>query len=182
MNIEVLNGYDVKKIVTICPHCYNTLGQEYRDFGGQYEVIHHVDFLADLLRQGRLKPTRPIDATVTFHDSCYLGRYNDIYESPRQTLGCIPGVRLVEPTATRDRGMCCSAGGAQMWKEEEQGDQKVSFARTNQLVETGAGTIATACPFCMRMLTDGLNLQDITGIEQMDIAELLLNSVAAESP
>lgn len=179
MNVEVLNGYQVKKIVTICPHCYNTLDNEYPDFDGNYEVIHHADFLLDLVRQGRLKPRERVEATVTYHDSCYLGRYNEIYDSPRQTLQSIPGLRLVEPTETRDRGMCCSAGGAQMWKEEEEGTEKVSFARTNQLVETGAGVIASACPFCMRMFTDGLNLQDVENVEQLDIAELLLKSVKA---
>ena len=177
MNIETLNGYNVKRIVTLCPHCYNTLAHEYPDFGGRYEVIHHADFLLELVRRGQLQPTGRVKATVTFHDSCYLGRYNEIYDSPREMLGSIPGVRLVEPAEMRDRGMCCSAGGAQMWKEEEAGDTKISFARTNQLVETGAEVIASACPFCMRMFTDGINLQDIEGIEQLDIAELLLRSV-----
>ncbi len=176
-NIEVLNGYGVKRILTVCPHCFNMLGHEYKDFGGDYEVVHHADFLLNLVRQGRLKPSRPIDATVTYHDSCYLGRYNDIYDSPRAALTSIPGLRLLEPAETRDRGMCCGAGGAQMWKEEEPGDAKVSFARTNQLAATGARVIASACPFCMRMLTDGLNLQDREGIEQVDIAELLLRSI-----
>ncbi|MCP4250971.1 MAG: (Fe-S)-binding protein, partial [bacterium] len=143
-NVEILNGYEVKKIVTICPHCYNTLGHEYPDFGGQYEVLHHADFLSGLVRQGKLEPAGRLEGTVTYHDSCYLGRYNDIYDSPRQTLTGIPGLQLLEPAETRDRGMCCGAGGAQMWKEEEPGDTKVSFARTNQLVDTGAKTIATA--------------------------------------
>ena len=181
-NVEILNGYNVKRIVTICPHCYNTLGQEYGDFGGRYQVVHHADFLLDLVRRGRLQAKGRVEATVTFHDSCYLGRYNGIYDSPRDTLRSIPGLRLVEPAETRDRGMCCSAGGAQMWKEEEAGDTKVSFARTNQLVATGAGIIASACPFCMRMFTDGVNLQDISGVEQLDIAELLLQSVGDEAP
>ena len=180
-NVEILDGYNVRKIVTICPHCYNTLRHEYPDFGGRYEVIHHADFLFDLVRHGRLIPGRQINAKVTFHDSCYLGRYNNIYESPRELLSRVNGLRLVEPAETRDRGMCCSAGGAQMWKEEEAGDTKISFARTNQLVETGAQVIASACPFCMRMLTDGLNLQDIEGIEQLDIAELLLRAVEGDA-
>ena len=180
-NVEVLNGYQVKKILTICPHCYNTLQNEYQDFGGDYQVVHHSDFLTGLIRRGKLKPTERVDATVTYHDSCYLGRFNDIYESPRETLRSIPGLRLVEPAETRDRGMCCGAGGAQMWKEEEAGDIKVSFARTNQLVETGAGVIASACPFCMRMLTDGLNLQDHQGLEQLDIAELLLRATGGQA-
>jgi len=180
-NIEILDNYNVKRIITICPHCYNTLAHEYPDFGGNYEVAHHADFLVDLIRQGRLRPNGRVDTTVTLHDSCYLGRYNDIYDSPRDALRSIPGLKLMEPAKTRDRAMCCSAGGGQMWKEEEPGDDKISFARTNQLVETGAKVIASACPFCMRMFTDGLNLQDIEGVEQMDIAELLLKSAEASA-
>jgi len=178
-NVEMLNGHGVRKILTVCPHCYNTLANEYSDFGGNYEVIHHTDFLLDLVRRGKLQPTTRVDARVTYHDSCYLGRYNGIYDSPRQTLTRIPGLTLLEPAETRDRGMCCGAGGAQMWKEEEPGRTKVSFARTNQLVQTGAKIIASACPFCMRMLSDGINLQDHAGLEQLDVAELLLRSVEA---
>ncbi len=178
-NIEMLDGYEVAKktIVAICPHCFNTLGNEYGDFGGHYKVIHHAEFLDGLVRAGKLKPTQQLDQTVTYHDSCYLGRYNDIYDSPRDTLTSIPGLKILEPAETKDRGMCCGAGGAQMWKEEEPGDIKVNFERTNQLVETGAKVIATACPFCMRMLSDGINLQEHEGIEQKDIAELLSESI-----
>ncbi|MFQ5489630.1 MAG: (Fe-S)-binding protein, partial [Phycisphaerae bacterium] len=178
-NIEVLDGHKVgeKTIVTICPHCFNTLAHEYGDFGGHYKVVHHSDFLSGLVREGKLAPTHSIDRKVTFHDSCYLGRYNDIYDSPRETLTRIPGLKLLEPAETRDRGMCCGAGGAQMWKEEEAGDTKVNFVRTNQLVDTGAEVIASACPFCMRMLSDGINLQEHEGIEQKDIAELLWESM-----
>ena len=180
-NVETLNGYNVKKIITTCPHCYTMLRNEYPDFGGHYDVLHHADVLCDLLRRGKIAPKNRLDAKVVFHDSCYLGRYNDIYESPRDILKAVPGVRLVEADKNRDRGMCCGAGGAQMFKEEEPGDERINFERTNQLTATGAKVIASACPFCQTMLTDGLNLQDITGIEQLDVAEILWQAVS-ESP
>jgi Fe-S oxidoreductase len=181
-NIEVLNGYgaDKKKIVTVCPHCYNMLANEYPDFGGHYRVIHHSTLLADLLKQGKLKPSKRIDKRVAFHDSCYLGRYNEIYEEPRTVLRAIPGLRLVEPAQTRDRGMCCGAGGAQMFKEEEEGERRVNAARTQQLLDTNPETIGSACPFCMRMLIDGLADENREDLPQLDIAEILLESVEAE--
>jgi len=178
-NIEVLNGYgvDKKKIVTTCPHCFNTLLNEYPDFGGKYEVIHHTTFLAGLIAQGKLKPTRRIDKKVVYHDSCYLGRYNELYEAPREALRSIAGLTVLEPKATRDRGMCCGAGGAQMFKEEEPGKERVNIARTEQLLETQPDVVASACPFCMRMLTDGLAAHNRESIPQLDIAEVLLESV-----
>lgn len=182
-NVEVLNGYgvDKKTIVTICPHCLNTLASEYPDFGGHYKVVHHTVFLSGLIRQGKLKLSKRIDQTVVFHDSCYLGRYNDVYDEPRNALEAIPGLKLVEPAETRDRGMCCGAGGAQMFKEEEPGDTKVSTRRTEQLLATRPDTIASACPFCMRMLTDGLNDAGKENLPQLDIAEILLESVMEEN-
>ncbi len=180
-NTETLNGYNVKKIVTTCPHCYNTLDHEYGDYGGHYEVVHHSDFLADLVRSGKLKPTQPVKAKVVYHDSCYLGRYNDMYDSPRDLLRSIPGVTLVEPVETRDRGMCCGAGGAQMFKEEESGEERVNERRTEQLLKTDPNVVSSACPFCMRMLTDGLAGKDREDVEQLDIAEMLLRSVG-ETP
>jgi Fe-S oxidoreductase len=180
-NCETLNGYGVKTIITTCPHCFNTLANEYADFDGPYEVIHHTDYLARLVREGTLVPTQPVTAKVAYHDSCYLGRYNEIYDSPRSVLEAIPGVTLVEPVETRDRGMCCGAGGAQMFKEEEPGDERVNLLRTDQLLDTSPDVIASACPFCMRMLTDGLGDRDrLDDVEQLDIAEMLLRSVAGE--
>lgn len=178
-NVEVLNGYgvDKKKIVTTCPHCFNTLLNEYPDFGGKYEVIHHSTFLGGLVAQGKLKPSRRMDKKVVYHDSCYLGRYNDVYDAPRDALRSIPGLTVLEPTATRDRGMCCGAGGAQMFKEEEPGKERVNIARTAQLLETQPDVVASACPFCMRMLTDGLAAHNREGIPQLDIAEVLLESM-----
>jgi Fe-S oxidoreductase len=185
-NIEVLNNYNVKRIVTACPHCYNTLKHEYPDFGGKYEVIHHSELLARLVRAGKLKPQNPVHARFTYHDACYLGRHNQIYDAPREILQAIPGIQLVEPDKTRDRGMCCGAGGAQMWKEEEEGETRVNHARTRQLAETlgargNGSTIASSCPFCKTMLCDGLADLDIEGIAQLDIAEILWESVATEA-
>ncbi|MHC4413696.1 MAG: (Fe-S)-binding protein [Planctomycetota bacterium] len=176
-NVEILNGYHTKKILTACPHCFNTLRHEYPDFGGTYEVMHHTDFLARLVAEGRLRPKHRVEATVAYHDSCYLGRYNDIYDPPRRLLSAIPGVNLVEPEAARDRGLCCGAGGAQMFKEEEAGRERVSRARTRQLLRTGADTISSACPFCLRMLTDAIKGDQKTDVEPLDVAEILWRSV-----
>ncbi len=197
-NVATLQRYGVRKIVTTCPHCFNTLRNEYPDFGGRFEVIHHSALLAELVRAGRLRPTHPVDSTVTYHDACYLGRHNGVYDAPRDILRAIPGLRAVEPEATRDRGMCCGAGGAQMWKEEEHGTSRVNHERARQLLRvlpgdghaagapagsaaSGPGcarTIASACPFCMTMLTDGLRDQGHEDVATRDVAELLLASVA----
>jgi Fe-S oxidoreductase len=181
-NVETLNGYKVRRIVTTCPHCYNTLKNEYPDFGGNYEVIHHTELLAELVRTGRIRPQHAVNATIAYHDACYLGRHNEVYEPPREILRAIPGLRLAEAAECRDRGMCCGAGGAQMWKEEEPGDTKVNHKRTNQLLEvlpdtTASCGLATACPFCMTMLTDGLKDQSYDDVQQLDVAEILLRSV-----
>ena len=181
-NVETMNNYNVKKIVTMCPHCYNTLKNEYPNFGGNYEVVHHSELLTQLVHQGKLKPTHPVQAQVAYHDSCYLGRHNDIYDPPRDVLRSIPGLQLSEAGKCRDRAMCCGAGGAQMWKEEEEGDTRINHTRTNQLLEalpagTDNRTFATSCPFCMTMLTDGLADQGHEGIETLDIAEILHRAV-----
>jgi Fe-S oxidoreductase len=180
-NAAVLNGYKeqggAKTVVTACPHCFNTLKNEYPDFGVTLEVVNHTDYLCGLLAEKKLVPKRAVAGRVVYHDSCYLGRYNDIYESPREILRQIPGVELVEPDYwTKTRGLCCGAGGAQMWMEE-QNTNRVNVKRTLQLVDTGARTIASACPFCMTMLTDGLKSQSLEDrIKQMDVAELLEQS------
>lgn len=177
-NVEVLNGVaaERKKIVTTCPHCFNTLLNEYPDFGGHYEVIHHTTFLAQLLQEGRLRPVRRVERRVVYHDSCYLGRYNEVYDAPREALRSI-GLTVLEPVQTRDRGMCCGAGGAQMFKEEEHGTQRVNALRTEQLLETQPDAIASACPFCMRMLTDGLAEKGQESLPQLDVAEMLLEAM-----
>ncbi len=182
-NIETLNGYgvDKKTILTACPHGYNTLKNEYPQFGGNYRVVHHSEFLLDLISQGKLKPTKRVDAKVVFHDSCYLGRYNEIYNSPRQVLSSIPGVQLVECDYwTGNRAMCCGAGGGQMFMEE-QGNTRINYTRTRQLLDTDPKIIATGCPFCMTMLLDGLKAEEKEEeIEQLDIGELLMRSLASE--
>jgi Fe-S oxidoreductase len=179
-NVETLNGYESSKktIITACPHCFNTLSNEYRDFGGQYDVVHHSDFLNGLLVAGKLVPSKPVKAKVVYHDSCYLGRYNQVYDSPRHILESIEGLELTEvPYWNRNKGLCCGAGGAQMWMEE-QGQERVNNKRTLQLLDTGATTIASACPFCMTMLTDGLKKQDKDEeIGQRDIAEILAEAI-----
>ncbi|MEW6252132.1 MAG: (Fe-S)-binding protein, partial [Planctomycetota bacterium] len=205
--IETLNRYGVKRIVTTCPHCYNTLKNEYPDFGGKYDVVHHSELLADLLRAGRLKPRARVGpasppavgvgpaslpassatrvgpaslpaGSVVFHDACYLGRHNGVYDPPREVLQAIPGLRLAEVPESRDRGMCCGAGGAQMWKEEEPGTTRVNHARAAQLLAAAPATIASACPFCKTMLSDALTDKGHEGIGQLDIAELLWQAVA----
>lgn len=184
-NCETLNRYKFKRIVTTCPHCFNTLANEYPDFGGRFTVIHHTELLLELIRSSKLRPQRRVEATIAYHDSCYLGRYNEIYDPPREILKAIPGVRLAEPAETRDRGMCCGAGGAQMWKEEEPGREKVNHRRTKQLLEVlpsggAACTVATACPFCMTMLSDGLKDLEHESIAQLDVAEILWRAVGEE--
>jgi Fe-S oxidoreductase len=180
-NVATLNGYKdqggIKTIVTTCPHCFNTLANEYPDFGAKFEVVHHSDYLSDLVAKGKLKPERGDFGKVTYHDSCYLGRYNEVYEEPRKVLTSIPGLELVEADGwNRNKGLCCGAGGAQMWMEEQNKD-RVNVKRTGQLLGTGATTIASACPFCQTMLTDGLKAESKEdSIKQLDIAELLLQA------
>lgn len=177
-NAQTLNGYKerggIRQIVTTCPHCFNTLSNEYPDFGAKFEVIHHTDFLLGLLAEGRLVPKHPVRGRVVFHDSCYLGRYNDVYRSPRRILESIEGVELVEvPHWNQQKGLCCGAGGAQMFMEE-QNNNRVNVRRTLQLIETGAQTVATACPFCMTMVQDGLKSQSREQeIQSFDVVEML---------
>jgi Fe-S oxidoreductase len=184
-NIATLNGYKeqggVKTIVTTCPHCFNTLLNEYPDFGGKYEVVHHTNYMLELVASGKLKPTQEVKARVAYHDSCYLGRYNDIYDPPRQILERIPGVELVEVEYwTKNKGLCCGAGGAQMFMEEQNKD-RVNVKRTLQLLDTGAKTIASACPFCMTMVTDGIKAQGKEDeVKNMDVVEMLAIACGAE--
>ncbi|MCX7761400.1 MAG: heterodisulfide reductase-related iron-sulfur binding cluster [Candidatus Kryptonium sp.] len=178
-NIQTFSKYNVKKIITICPHCFNTLKNEYPDFGGNYEVYHHVEFLEKLLIEGRLKLAKPIEKKITYHDSCYLGRYNDIYDAPRDILASIKGVKFEEMKRTRDKGLCCGAGGARMFMEEKIG-KRINIERTEEALSLNPDIIASACPFCMTMLTDGLKAKDAADkVEVKDIAEILLEAIEA---
>ncbi|MCA9601278.1 MAG: (Fe-S)-binding protein, partial [Myxococcales bacterium] len=178
------HGCEKKQIITACPHCFNTLLNEYPDFGGKFDVVHHTDFLNGLLTAGKLTPTERVDSTVAYHDSCYLGRYNQVYDSPRAVLEAIPGVELVEVDIwNKEKGLCCGAGGAQMWMEEREGKERVNHKRTLQLLDTGAKTIASGCPFCMTMLSDGIKGEEKEGdIAQLDIAEMLVRAVGLDAP
>jgi len=175
-NIQVLNGYGIKKIVTACPHCFNILKNEYPELGGTYEVIHHATFLQQLIDEGKIKMKE--DGTfkgkkITYHDSCYLGRANNIYEAPRKVLEALD-VELIEMKRCRSNGLCCGAGGAQMFKEEEKGDVRINIERTKEAIETGASIIASNCPFCMTMLTDGVKTNEKEdAVRVLDIAEMI---------
>jgi Fe-S oxidoreductase len=179
-NIQILNNYSVRKIVTACPHCFNTLKNEYPVLGGTYEVIHHTSFLQDLIDSGkiRLKEGGVFKGKkITYHDSCYLGRANDIYEAPRKVLEALDA-ELVEMKRCRSKGLCCGAGGSQMFKEEEKGTNRVNDERTGEAIGTGATIIASACPFCNTMLTDGVkNKEKEESVKVMDIAEIIAASI-----
>lgn len=179
-NIQVLNGYGIKKIVTACPHCFNILKNEYPELGGNYEVIHHTQLLQQLIDEGRIKLKDGGNfkgKKITFHDSCYLGRSNGVYEAPRKVLEALDA-DLVEMKRCRSNGLCCGAGGGQMFKEEEKGDRYVSVERTSEAIKTGATVIAAACPFCNTMLTDGVkNKEKENDVVVMDVAEIVAASL-----
>lgn len=175
MNIEVLNSYEIKKIVTACPHCFNTLKNEYPQLGGTYEVLHHTQFLLSLLKEGRIKVKGGIykGKKITFHDPCYLGRANDVYETPRELLAQLE-VNLLEMKRCKQNGLCCGAGGAQMFKEPEPGTKDINVERTEEALQLNPDIIATGCPFCNTMLTDGLQSKNKNSqIYVKDLAELL---------
>jgi heterodisulfide reductase subunit D len=177
-NIEVLNAYGVKKIVTTCPHCFNTLKNEYPELGGSYEVMHHTQFLKSLLDEGkiRIEGGKYSGKRITFHDPCYLGRANGVYEAPRELIEKLE-VELVEMKRCKSNGLCCGAGGAQMFKEAEKGSKEIFVERTEDALETKPDIIATGCPFCNTMMTDGIkNKEKEKSISIMDIAELLANA------
>ena len=177
-NIEVLNAYEVKRIVTACPHCYNTIKNEYPELGGKYEVVHHTEFLQALLEEGRITIEGGAfkGKRITFHDPCYLGRANDVYEAPRELLQKLEA-EIVEMKHCKSNGLCCGAGGAQMFKDAEKGDKEIFVARTEEALETKADIVATGCPFCNTMMTDGVKNKEKEGsVQVLDIAELLANA------
>ena len=179
MNIEIMNAYEVKKIVTACPHCFNTLKNEYPELGGNYEVIHHTQLIQDLINTGKLV----IEGgetfkgkKITFHDPCYLGRANDVYEAPRSLIEKLDA-ELVEMKRCKTKGLCCGAGGAQMFKEAEKGNKEVNIERTEDALGTQAEIIATGCPFCNTMMTDGVkNFEKEGEVKVMDVAELIAHA------
>ncbi|MCL6452734.1 MAG: (Fe-S)-binding protein [Alicyclobacillus sp.] len=175
-NIEIFQTYGVKKIITTDPHAFNTFKNEYPDFGFEAEVYHSTQFVAKLLKEGKLKPTKPVNETITYHDSCYLGRYNDVYDPPRFILESIPGVRLVEMERSRNKSMCCGAGGGGMFKEET--GNRINVMRSKQAIDTGASIIGTACPYCMTMMIDGTKANGKEeDVQTYDVIELLAMSV-----
>lgn len=179
MNIQVLNRYEVKKIVTACPHCFNTLKNEYPELGGEYEVVHHTQLIQDLINTGKLAlegSETYKGKKITFHDPCYLGRANDVYEAPRSLIEKLDA-ELVEMKRCKSKGLCCGAGGAQMFKEAEPGTKEINIERTEDALETAAEIIATGCPFCNTMMTDGIkNVEKEDAIKVLDVAELIANA------
>jgi Fe-S oxidoreductase len=182
-NIETLNAVGARKVVASCPHCFNTLAREYPDLGGRYEVVHHSQLLGRLVAEGRLAPQATVEATVTYHDPCYLGRHNDVYDAPRAVLDAVPGVRSVEMHRCRERGFCCGAGGARMWMEERIG-KRVNLERTDEALATGADVVGTACPYCMVMLDDAIKQRQAegaaAGVRVLDVAQVLEASLQAQ--
>jgi Fe-S oxidoreductase/nitrate reductase gamma subunit len=180
-NVETLKEYNIKKIVTHCPHCFNTLKNEYPQFGGHFEVIHHSQLIARLIEAGRIQPSQDLTDKVTYHDACYLGRHNEVFAEPRQTVQAIPGAQIEEMRWNQRKGLCCGAGGGHAWMEVNIG-RRVNHIRTEQAMETGASVVATACPFCMQMFEDGVRAK---GVEEtmrvQDIAELIAASLPSRS-
>ena len=183
-NIQTLNNYQIRKIVTACPHCFNILKNEYPELGGSYEVVHHTAFLQQLIDEGRIRLKEGGSykgKKIVYHDSCYLGRANGIYDAPRKILEALDA-ELVEMKRCKSKGLCCGAGGAQMFKEEEKGNTRVNFERTREALDTGAVLIASACPFCNTMLTDGVkNEEKDREVAVMDIAELIESELAPKN-
>ncbi len=180
-NIETLRRYGVKTVVTICPHCFNAMRNEYPHLGGQFRVLHYSELVADLIAEGRIKPVATIESTVAYHDSCYLGRHNGIYDPPRRIANAIPGVRLVEMERRREQGFCCGAGGGHMWMEESRG-RRVNHMRTEQALDTGADTVGVSCPFCLQMFEEGIQSAGVDDRKQVkDLLEILEESISPEA-
>ncbi|MEO3786070.1 (Fe-S)-binding protein [Actinocorallia sp. B10E7] len=185
-NVETLNDAGVKKIVATCPHCFNTLANEYPQVGGNYDVVHHTQLLADLVDNGKLVPVTPIEENITYHDPCFLGRHNKVYKQPRDIMAKVPGVKTQEMHRCKDKGFCCGAGGARMWMEERIG-KRINTERVDEALETNPDTVSTACPFCLVMLGDAINEKKSAGeakesLEVVDVAQLLIKSIKAEVP
>ena len=181
MNIEVMNGYGVKKIICTCPHGYNTIKKDYPHFGGNFEVYHHTEIIADLIAQGKITLKNPVEGIFTYHDSCFLGRYNNIYEQPRKALKAVPGMKLAEMDRNHTKSFCCGAGGGRMWMEEDIGE-RINDMRTDQAIAVKADTIAVGCPFCLTMMSDGIkDRQREENMAAFDIAEIVWNAMGLEA-
>jgi Fe-S oxidoreductase len=185
-NIETLNSAGVKKIVTTCPHCFNSLANEYSALGGTYEVVHHTQLLGRLVEERKLVPVSPVDSSVTYHDPCFLGRHNKVYTPPREILEAIPGIRGQEMHRCKDRGFCCGAGGARMWMEEKIG-KRVNVERMDEALALDPDVVSTACPFCIVMLSDAVTEKKLAGaakehVEVLDVAQLLARSLVPAAP
>ena len=179
-NSDIMNGYGVKKIITTCPHGYNALKKDYPNFGGNFDVYHHTEIIADLIAKGKIKLQQPVEGLFTYHDSCFLGRYNKIYQQPRNILAAIPGMKLVEMDRNLEKSFCCGAGGARMWMEEDIGD-RINDMRTDQAIAVKADKIAVACPFCLTMLSDGIKDRQMTEkMVSLDIAEIVVKAMGLE--
>ena len=180
-NIEVLKNYNIKKIVTTCPHCFNSIKNEYPQFEGEFEVVHHTEFIDQLIQEGRLKLVEGMDKVITYHDSCYLGRHNDIFAAPREIISQIPETRLVEMERSKERGFCCGGGGGRFWMEERTGT-RTNEMRTDQVIETKASIVATACPYCLQMFEDGIKSKEQEeSLKAMDLAELVISDIHTDT-
>jgi Fe-S oxidoreductase len=185
-NVETLNTAGARKIVATCAHCFNTLANEYPQLGGHYEVVHHTQLLARLVADGEIRPVLPVDATITYHDACYLGRHNRVFAPPRDILDAIPGARVAEMPRNKEQSFCCGAGGARMWVDETIG-QRINENRTDEALSLAPDIVTAACPFCIVMLTDGVKLRQQQGqapeaVEVIDISELLQRSISSQDP
>jgi len=179
-NVAVMNGYGVKKIITTCPHGYNALKKDYPNFDGKYEVFHHTEIIADLIAKGKITLPKSLEGQFTYHDSCFLGRYNEIYSEPRKILSAIPGLKFVEMERNLDKSFCCGAGGARMWMEEDQGE-RINDMRTDQAIAVKADTVAVACPFCLTMISDGIKDRQMTEkMVSLDVAEIVLKAMGID--
>jgi Fe-S oxidoreductase len=177
-NVEVLNGIGAKKVIATCPHCFNTLKNEYPGLGGNFEVIHHSQLLEHLVASGKLTPGPGYEGTVTYHDPCYLGRHNRVFDEPRSVIDAIPGVRQVEMKRCREKSFCCGAGGARMWLEETIGT-RINMERTNEALSTGADVVSTACPYCMIMLDDAVRANNKEEeVRVLDLSQLVEESLS----
>lgn len=175
-NVATLNKYNIKTIVTTCPHCFNTLKNEYPQFGGNYNVVHHSEFIMKLINENKLKLSKNLAENITYHDSCYLGRYNDVYNPPREIINCLGG-NVTEMKRTKDKGLCCGAGGGRMFMEETIG-KRVNHERTEEALALNTDVVSTACPFCLTMLSDGVKDKGANDkVKVQDIAELVANAI-----